>query len=218
MLLTVMDGKCERKVRWCCVLCFLMYVGSLVGRPKTEELLRYFVVDVCVFIHSFLKFSPPCSCRAYTIAPIHLWSRENQEQISMQQKNQDVLKQHKTITSAMLNCYNEGIIPTEKDVLFGKGKGVHNHPGNRHFRNLILGLIDEYQALKSLNKHQCAVKVRNEIHNRNGRFLSLQGKHYCIETESKIMTKIKQAFRDRLKSRHVSSHRDHFKFSGQFKV
>jgi hypothetical protein len=98
----------------------------------------------------------------------------------------------------MSNYYNEDIFPTESDVLFGKGKGADNHPGNKHFRTLISRLVDEYDTGDKIKKNNVAVKVRNEIQS-FGRFLSRQGEIYYIETDRKVMDKIKQAFRDRLK-------------------
>ena len=102
-----------------------------------------------------------------------------------------------------IHTFDQEIYPSTCDVLFGKGKGIDNHPGNKKYRALISSLANEYDDADKNQKNILAAKVKDEIHALNGRFLSLQGNEYAIETEKKIRDKIKQAFRDRIKKRSV---------------
>ena len=63
-------------------------------------------------------------------------------------------------------------LPTNHDVLMGKGKPYQHHPGNAHLRVLVEAYMDEYHsASKSLYKMDIVYKVCSMIRARSGRFL-----------------------------------------------
>ena len=63
-------------------------------------------------------------------------------------------------------------LPTNQDVLMGKGKPFQHHPGNTHLRELVEAFMVEYHtALKSIDKREVVYKVCSMIKARPGRFL-----------------------------------------------
>ena len=86
--------------------------------------------------------------------------------------------------------------PTSNDVLCEKGLQAQRHPGNIHYHNIIEQHLSQYQnAQNRKEKDAIALSV---FHSVPGRFLEKHedGKYY-IASQTEVVKKIKQAFRDR---------------------
>ena len=99
-----------------------------------------------------------------------------------------VLKAKKKVTKAYDN-----------DVIFEKGRRIHRHPGNIHYRNILRGNELGYHATtKRIIKDTIAHSIYNQV---SGRFLTrMNDGTYEIVSQENVILKIKQAFRDRKKS------------------
>eukprot|EP00934_Nitzschia_sp_Nitz4_P006182 Nitzschia sp. Nitz4//scaffold60_size111251//44311//45485//NITZ4_004146-RA/size111251-augustus-gene-0.121-mRNA-1//-1//CDS//3329555561//6172//frame0 len=84
------------------------------------------------------------------------------------------------------------------DVLSGRGGGTNLHPGNRHYRALILSHRHEYDLANKTNKPQVARKIVKLVRDRGGRFLRKErdGLYYDIGDEA-AREKTSQALRHR---------------------
>jgi hypothetical protein len=91
-------------------------------------------------------------------------------------------------------------IPTENDVLCGRGNGVNLHPGNQKFRAMIKALKPEYVAASKPDKSSFPYLVVAEIQNAvpPGRFMK-----YCPKSDQwhelptkQAITKTRQALRE----------------------
>lgn len=92
------------------------------------------------------------------------------------------------------------VIPTENDVLCGRGNGVNLHPGNQKFRAMIKALKPEYVAASKPDKSSFPYLVVAEIQNAvpPGRFMK-----YCPKSDQwhelptkHAITKTRQALRE----------------------
>lgn len=59
-----------------------------------------------------------------------------------------------------------------RDVLFGKGAGINNHPGNAYFQILVQQHQQFYTGAPKLLKRRIAMDISSLIHSCGGRFLS----------------------------------------------
>ena len=59
----------------------------------------------------------------------------------------------------------------DKDVLLGRGRPFHNHPGNVVFRNLIHSRIDEFETANKARKTEITKEVMEMVKESSGRFL-----------------------------------------------
>ena len=95
------------------------------------------------------------------------------------------------------------INPGVNDVLCGKGKAVASHRGNIHFRALIERHVVEYVSTPNSGvKRDLVERVRQGVRDANGRFLieRRDSPMYEEQSEGKVEEKIRQAFRDKIKS------------------
>ena len=95
--------------------------------------------------------------------------------------------------------------PSENDVLFGKGHCIHNHTGNKQYRQIVDDKKQLYaMATKNSEKKAIAYQVLRAIQELNppGKFLKKgnDGVYYEQE-ENTVVTKIKQALRENLSIR-----------------
>ena len=92
---------------------------------------------------------------------------------------------------------DDGSSPNERDVLFGRGKGCQNHPGNIRFRNLIDSERSSYEQARLLEKTMISERIVQLVHSQSGRFLKSAGKGTWIEVSDEVARdKISHAFRD----------------------
>jgi hypothetical protein len=91
-------------------------------------------------------------------------------------------------------------LPTANDVLFGKGHVSQTHPGNRHYRNIIVSKKRLYvKTKKHREKDAIARQVLHEIQTLDppGRFMArTKDGMWQIQGEAMAISKIKQALRE----------------------
>jgi len=63
---------------------------------------------------------------------------------------------------------DEDYVPSDYDVVCGRGKGVYNKPGNRRFRAIVRTHVDEYVSMKSkIDKSQLLNRIIDEVRAQN---------------------------------------------------
>ena len=94
--------------------------------------------------------------------------------------------------------HNGGSDYTDRDVLNGRGNFTSNHPGNKHFRNLISQNKERYQcALLNVQKRDIAENIYNSIHDQQGRFMKClpRTNTWVQMSRTEALLKISSAFR-----------------------
>lgn len=66
------------------------------------------------------------------------------------------------------------IIPTDEDILFGRGRKTMNHPGNLHLRELVNLHRDDYENASKQRKTVIALNIADTILQSNRRFLKYE--------------------------------------------
>ena len=109
-------------------------------------------------------------------------------------QRQKVAEEKKLGTEKRIDRY---IIPSNKDVLSGRGRFVQYHIGNVHFRHLIAERESEYENCEDQlgAKGLVADKVIVEIQSSGGRFLKDDGVGWVLLGESAVHDKVTMAFR-----------------------
>lgn len=107
-------------------------------------------------------------------------------------------KAHGTATS---ESKNETIaVPTDHDVLCGRGKGPRMHPGNDFYYRLLRETYPEYKSARRGVKALIIEKVVSMVREQNGRFLERQqiGNTWVYSNigEERALIKTAQAMRD----------------------
>ena len=87
---------------------------------------------------------------------------------------------------------------SDQDVLSGRGGGTNLHPGNRHYRDLILSHRRTYDIASKSKKPNVSRKIVQMIRDSGGRFLRKEkdGLYYDIGDDS-AREKTSQALRHR---------------------
>mmetsp|Transcript_43738 Transcript_43738/g.91966 ORF Transcript_43738/g.91966 Transcript_43738/m.91966 type:complete len:1476 (+) Transcript_43738:19-4446(+) len=98
-------------------------------------------------------------------------------------------------------------IPTENDVLFGRGNNIKNYPGNRRFRALVEAKRDRFQrAPKRKEKRAIARELIDKIYSLKppGRFMESEVKSsaiservWVVASDSKVMKKVLHRLREK---------------------
>ena len=94
--------------------------------------------------------------------------------------------------------------PSIHDVIFEKGQRAQKHPGNVHYRKVIMDKASDYNLAdtrdeKDMIAHWALQQVRGNFLTRN------QDGKYCIINKDTAIAKIKQALRDRRKEPKTSA-------------
>lgn len=90
-----------------------------------------------------------------------------------------------------------------RDVLFGKGAGINNHPGNVYFQNLVQQHQQFYTGAPKLLKRRIAMDISSLIHSYGGRFLShSKGGSWTILPLENATDKVSQALRQKTSQPH----------------
>jgi hypothetical protein len=72
------------------------------------------------------------------------------------------------------------VVPTSKDVLFGRGRTHFFHPGNRQFRELVGMSLGEYlDAPTKSQKSMIVNRIVNEAMKQGARFLEQANNSKC---------------------------------------
>jgi hypothetical protein len=90
------------------------------------------------------------------------------------------------------------IVPSEYDVLLGRGKGYDNHSGNKRFSRIIKQNTDRYNATASkLEKGRIAAEVVQMINSNGSRFLrfDLDSSEWEVVDDEAARVKTTQALR-----------------------
>jgi len=66
---------------------------------------------------------------------------------------------------------NAPIVPTDNDVLLGRGRPYQEHAGNVYLKALIVQWFDKYNMSPRLGKMAVAEQLVHLIHLQNGRFI-----------------------------------------------
>mmetsp|Transcript_23452 Transcript_23452/g.57661 ORF Transcript_23452/g.57661 Transcript_23452/m.57661 type:complete len:437 (-) Transcript_23452:35-1345(-) len=97
------------------------------------------------------------------------------------------------------------LIPTNKDVLKGRGRGVQNHVGNLRFRHMVAERQNEYDANDMFGaKGIVANKVMEAIESEGGRFLKDDGIGWVRLEDTDAREKISMTFRSQRKDSNAS--------------
>ncbi len=139
----------------------------------------------------------------------------NQSERSIQVKDQGEYNRHERLTPgiARLTLSNDGsnvesagcqiIIPSDCDVLLGRGGKTNKHAGNIRFRTLVNGRKAEYRDIPTRRykaKTAFATNVMNEVGAYGGRFLeeveTKTGSVWVVAKDKKARKKCSQALRE----------------------
>ncbi|CAJ1966399.1 unnamed protein product [Cylindrotheca closterium] len=91
------------------------------------------------------------------------------------------------------------LIPTQQDVVFGRGKGSHDRPGNLRMRAIIRSHKNEYAEARKSKKREIAELVYSEITQDGARFLyqNQEKNAYAIVTLNLALQKLSNTLRCR---------------------
>jgi len=102
--------------------------------------------------------------------------------------------------------------PRSEDVVFKKGPGYRNNPGNLYFRGLIESAGNEHQDAGKGKKYQLTLRIVEQIEEINGRFLewSKPKKMWVVNKDrnsirTKVASMIKQYNRQRMESHQLKN-------------
>eukprot|EP00980_Cylindrotheca_fusiformis_P000126 scaffold22_cov93-Cylindrotheca_fusiformis.AAC.4 len=98
--------------------------------------------------------------------------------------------------------YPRIVVPTNRDVLFGRGKPFRQHPGNMKLFEMIDEKLDYYKSVPTKQKTMVIAETVEDVQKNDGRFLR-QDWHGCwIEVDVKMAKeKVSHAFRTRQRTR-----------------
>lgn len=97
------------------------------------------------------------------------------------------------------------LIPTNKDVLKGRGRGVQDHIGNIRFRCMVAEHQNEYDANDMFGaKAIVSSKVMETIEAEGGRFLKDDGMGWIRLNETDAREKVSMTFRSQRKDSNSS--------------
>jgi len=96
-------------------------------------------------------------------------------------------------------------LPTNRDVLLGRGKPIQNHPGMGLLRRLVDQHLDQYSQSKRGDKVSIASQIVGYIQKEEGRFLKRLsvGGFWVVASEDEAVQKVNHTFRVRNKKRRL---------------
>jgi hypothetical protein len=82
------------------------------------------------------------------------------------------------------------LVPKSTDILFGKGRSIREHPGNKRFGLIVESFFDRYDVLVCRSeKTSFAQEVVLKIKSTGGRFLKQEGGVYWQEVDDALARK-----------------------------
>ena len=103
---------------------------------------------------------------------------------------------HEEQTPAMLP---DNYIPTERDILTGRGKRNWNHAGNVAFRNLIQANVDRYmQASSKSAKTAIVLSIVDQVRAWPAHFLKQQNGRWMDIGDAQAREKVGHSLRDQV--------------------
>jgi len=123
----------------------------------------------------------------------HRWIKERLEyEATLRQASEAKSKLAKSIMTG-----SSDVIPTEFDILFGRGKSFQNHSGNVWLRGLVDENLERYDAASKREKTAIANDILETVHERTGRFLKRDSDVWQEVDDSTARYKISHMFRGR---------------------
>ena len=90
------------------------------------------------------------------------------------------------------------MIPSDADVLCGRGNSSALHPGNLHFRKYCWDLREQYKVMPRHEKRSLATSVLERVKSTGGRFLECDDRNvYVVASERRALEKACQALREK---------------------
>ena len=87
-------------------------------------------------------------------------------------------------------------VPARFDVLLGRGKACHEHPGNVRFRHLVEEFTSTYHASSKNQKTKVTREILTTVKESSGRFLKESDSGW-VEVDTEVARlKVSHAFRD----------------------
>lgn len=93
-------------------------------------------------------------------------------------------------------CHNFAV-PSNKDVLFGRGDPIQKHPGNQNFRRVLLETFLSYQGMSRKEKTAHTWRIVDTVLANGGRFLRKHEAGWWIEvTRHDARQKVSNTYAD----------------------
>ena len=134
-------------------------------------------------------------------------NKNHLEMVDMLVKAESIAEASSALTLADTPCI---LLPTRRDVLFGKGKPIQFSPGNQRLSLFVESLFDEYHndSLSKSEKTALLDKIVDYVKSRGVRFLSKETGVWQEVTDDLARSKVSQLFRSMKASSSGSSRRD----------
>lgn len=88
------------------------------------------------------------------------------------------------------------LIPSSRDVLFGRGKGLHKHVGNLRLRLVMESYFAEYERVGKVEKTKLASKIVEEVKKNGSRFLKKSSGAWEVAPDEEARKKVSHYFRN----------------------
>jgi hypothetical protein len=90
------------------------------------------------------------------------------------------------------------MVPSQLDVLLGRGRGIQEHTGNIRCRNLVATYRDRYDAASKSEKTEIIRIIVEEVQKWGGRFMerSTDGPAWCVVSDEHARYKVSHGFRN----------------------
>lgn len=88
------------------------------------------------------------------------------------------------------------IVPSQFDVLLGRGKPLQKYSGNINYHYVIGGYHDHYEEASKQEKTELAMTIVNKIHSRGGRFLKQDDGGWLEIPNEAARSKVSHTFRN----------------------
>jgi hypothetical protein len=94
------------------------------------------------------------------------------------------------------------VVPESRDVLFGRGRPIREHPGNVQFREVLEPFADAYEKAELKERRVIALQLTNSFLSSGARFLKPVGENRWVPVNEKAAyEKVMQYFRTFRKER-----------------
>lgn len=100
---------------------------------------------------------------------------EKVRNVSRDDDNSEIVDKNKKVqNSEKCAIVNTVVIPTDSDILGGRGNGVNNHPGNSYFRSLVKeNKVNYANTIGMFEKRKVVRQVIQKAQLKGGRFLKI---------------------------------------------
>jgi hypothetical protein len=91
------------------------------------------------------------------------------------------------------------VVPTNLDILFGRGKKYREHLGNLKMVDVLEANVERYESVGLKEKSLVISEVTQEIKNRGARFLKLENNVWKEVDDKLAKEKVSHGFRTRIR-------------------